>query len=329
MSTYNGEAFLADQLDSLLQQRFTDWRLVIRDDGSKDTTREIAARYAADDARITLLDDSPDPEKARNKGACQGFGTLLQAVSADRLMFCDQDDIWFPDKIGLCVEALERLERRRSPGVPLLVHTDLRLIDGAGKTVAESYLAVQGIRHIDHDPLARLLVQNFVTGCAMIFNRELREIALPIPEEAYMHDWWLALVAAATGELEFLRTATLGYRQHSANAIGVRSLFSVRNLRRVLRQPEQLDRLLAASGAQASVLQQRLAGVASPATLGLIEAFTQAMRRGGPTAIVTLLRRGVRRQGLARNIVLALLLLKNSYGQMWPDEPGDSNRIKA
>lgn len=214
LATYNGGRFLRAQLDSIVAQSFAGWRLLIRDDGSTDDTLDIIADYVRHHpGRIRQV-----PGGA-NLGACQAFARLLESATADYVMLCDQDDVWLPDKVSTALGEMQRLEAGCGQGLPLLVHTDLRVVDEQLRLIAGS-----GWRYQKTDPqrwsLNQLLVQNVATGCTVMINRTLRDAALPIPPGALMHDWWLALVASAFGRISCVPRATMLYRQHGANQVG-------------------------------------------------------------------------------------------------------------
>lgn len=220
LATYNGSTFIAEQLDSLIAQTEVDWHLLVRDDASTDRTPEILAAYAAKDARIAVL-----PASRANHGAAANFDFLLRAAweqGAVYVMLMDQDDVWRADKIERQLALMRVEEHRLGTGVPVLVHSDLELIDREGRTTHPSFMRFQHIRDEPSAPLRTLLVQNYVTGCATLVNRSLLEIALPIPPAAMVHDWWLALVAAAAGKICYDPTPTVGYRQHGGNQIGAK-----------------------------------------------------------------------------------------------------------
>lgn len=220
LATYNGSAFIAEQLDSLVAQSEPGWRLLVRDDASTDRTPEIVAAYAAKDARITVL-----PASRANQGTVANFDSLLRAAreqGADYAMLMDQDDVWLADKIERQKALMRAEEDRLGPGVPILVHSDLELIDRDGRTIHPSFMSFQHIRDEPSAPLRTLLVQNYVTGCTVLANRPLLDAALPIPPAAMVHDWWLALVAATTGKIGYDATPTVRYRQHRGNQIGAK-----------------------------------------------------------------------------------------------------------
>jgi hypothetical protein len=178
------------------------------------------------------------------------------------VFFSDQDDVWFPDKMARTLESMRRAEARLGPDRPVLVHSDLRLIDGDGRLLHRSFMAFQRIHDAGPKPLATLLVQNFVTGCAMAINRPLLRFGVPVPSEALMHDWWLALCAASCGAIEFLPEPSASYRRHGTNTVAVRGFWRTLNpLRTDWRGLWRTGtRNHASAVRQAKALAERLAG---------------------------------------------------------------------
>lgn len=235
LATYNGERFLAAQLDSIIGQTYGDWRLLARDDGSTDETVDILRAYAGDHpGKILLIEDGD-----KGLGASGNFERLMGHSKADYAMFCDQDDVWLPDKIDRLLNAMRDLEKQHGTAIPLLVHSDLRVVGPDCEELQPSFFAYQGIEPSFGRCVNRLLVQNVVTGCASMFNRSLLERALPIPAEAMMHDWWLALVAAGFGRVRHVPETTVWYRQHGGNALGARPLKFWTMLVRGVRYPKR------------------------------------------------------------------------------------------
>lgn len=217
LPTYNGARFVAEQIASIERQTGAEWRLLVRDDGSTDDTVQVVDRLAASDARIERLRDG-----VGNVGVVANVGMLMAAAmarGARDVMLADQDDVWLPHKIPVSLDVLRQAEREVGPGRPVLVHTDLAVVDETLRPVAPSFLRFQRKRHEPLDPLGPLLVTNFVTGCTVLFNHALLRLAVPVPEGAPMHDWWLALCAAAAGTIRFHPEATVLYRQHGSNTL--------------------------------------------------------------------------------------------------------------
>lgn len=225
LATFEGSRFLEAQLDSLVAQTHRHWVLLARDDGSSDATRSILDGFASRHRdRIRVL-----PPDGRRLGAAGNFAALIEASTAPYVMFCDQDDVWLPDKIEITLDAMTALEGRRGGPAPLLVHTDLRVVDEELQAIADSMWAFQQTDPRRQAVLSRALLQNFVTGCTMMANRALLDLARPVPREARMHDWWLMLTALCFGAVESVPRATMLYRQHGRNARGATRFSALRD----------------------------------------------------------------------------------------------------
>jgi glycosyltransferase involved in cell wall biosynthesis len=217
MATYNNAAFLAAQVESIRAQTFGDWQLFIQDDRSTDDTRAVAERCRQlDPQRILLL------ANADNLGAKGNFSRLLAKVSAPYLMFCDGDDVWEPWKVERSLALFRRYEARFGPSLPLLLHTDLAVVDRELAPLSPSLWRMQGMDPRSSLAFHRNLVANCAAGCTILINRPLQRLALPVPAAAIMHDWWLMLVASAFGQVIYLEQASIRYRQHGSNAVGAR-----------------------------------------------------------------------------------------------------------
>ena len=214
LSTWNGEAWLVELLASLERQTFSDWELIIRDDGSQDRTVKL------------LLDwQQAHPEKVaglhvdgKHLGVAKSFGALVRMSTAPYLMFCDQDDVWFPEKIEVELQRMQQLEVSKGKDKPLLVHTDLALVNSHGSLMMPSFWRMRGF-DIRQQKQAYLLT-NTVTGCSVLFNRAAAEKAFPMPSGVQYHDRWLALVCAWFGHIHSVDQPMLFYRQHENNEVG-------------------------------------------------------------------------------------------------------------
>lgn len=259
LATWNGERHLAALLDSLLAQTYPHFRLLVSDDGSTDGTLTLLERYRPRfGGRMLWL-----PPRPAGRGGLGNFEYLMQAsldeAQAPWAMFCDQDDVWLPEKIAQTLAAMQRTEQDAEPGTPCLVHTDLRVVDEALATMADSFVRYQHMDPARCTP-RDLLSMNQVTGCATMVNRGLLAMALPIPAEVVVHDWWCA-VLSGSGRRVFVDEPTLLYRQHAVNQIGAHS----RSLpQRVLRGAGAAGRN---SYRQAQALEQRLRSLQRDASL--------------------------------------------------------------
>jgi len=226
LSTYNGGQYLREQLDSLFSQSYRDFILLVRDDGSTDDTVKILSDYVIRyPERMQLVRD-----QAGNLGASGSFSWLMQYALDKRaeleldslyLMFCDQDDTWYEDKIARQVNAMVSSEAELTVPTPVLVHSDLQVVASDNSPIAESLAAYQGLE-TERNRFPNMVISNLVTGCTALINEPLARRALPVPAQAIMHDWWLALVASAFGKVVYLDTPLIHYRQHGNNTIGAK-----------------------------------------------------------------------------------------------------------
>lgn len=212
MATYNGQAFLAEQIRSIQNQTFTDWKLLIRDDGSSDQTRQIIADFVAQDSRIHFV----NLDNTENLGVVKSFYSLLKQEKADFYFFSDQDDVWLPKKLELCLETVQAYDQDQ----PLLVYTDLSVVDDKLNLLHQSMIRTQS--HHANTSLRQELTENTVTGGTMMINHALAE-KWTQTDNLLMHDWYLALLASSLGQLVYLDVPTELYRQHSNNVLGART----------------------------------------------------------------------------------------------------------
>ncbi len=218
LATYGGEKYLAQQIDSILTQSYRDWTLLIHDDGSIDGTLGIAKSYQAKHPdKIFIIDDG-----IRTGGARNNFNHLISHSVGKHIMFCDQDDVWLPNKIEISYATMVAAEGLFGNDTPIVVFSDYCVVDANLTLIATSGWDLQrNGPGFSHD-IKLLAVRNCITGCACIVNRAALNISTPIPREAIMHDWWIGLcVLKYGGRLIPVKIPTVLYRQHNANVIGV------------------------------------------------------------------------------------------------------------
>lgn len=305
LATFNGARFLPDFLASLSQQSHTDWQLLVRDDGSTDATVALLQAFQAQQQQpVRLIADD-----LGRLGASGNFAQLLSQVDADYILLADQDDIWLPHKIASMLAAASHSEADART-TPRLWHGDMQLIDADNRLLAASFWRYQGIDAQAGQRFKRLLVENSVTGCATMINRALLQSALPIPPNAIMHDWWLALVASALGQIDIIEQATVQYRQHADNAVGAKA-GRVGNLMQQLGQhglaPARAS--IMRKRAQAASFAAHFAGVtnAQPA-VALSLAWVHAAQHSKLQRIASATRLGLRMSTLGRTLGLYLAL---------------------
>ncbi|MCK3941530.1 glycosyltransferase family 2 protein [Streptococcus suis] len=296
MSTYNGQQFLAEQIRSIQEQTFSDWTLLIRDDGSSDQTKDLLQDFARQDSRIRLI----DVEEQNNLGVIKSFHRLVQYEKADYYFFSDQDDVWLPDKLEVSLQ-----EARLYPtDQPLMVYMDLTVVNQDLQVMTESMIRSQS--HHANTELVQELTENTVTGGVAMINHALAELWSGT-EDILMHDWYLALLASALGKLVFIDKPGELYRQHSDNVLGARTLS--KRFKKWIR-PHILFKvywdLIKNSQKQASFLLDK---PLSPSDRELVQAFVSIMDKPMLERYQTLRKYGLRKNKAFHTFVFTTLIV--------------------
>lgn len=219
IATFNGEKYIAEQLDSILSSDDIDTivnEIIISDDNSSDKTRDIISNYAKNYPFIKLYINSG------KSGVVGNFSNALNISTADYIVLCDQDDFWKSEKLSILTNGIKKLENNSIGNKPCLFFTDLEVVDENLNVIDDSFF------HLTKNEPKRffkdnsVLLMNIVPGCSMVINNTLKKIALPVCDSSiYIHDWWLLLIAHFTGNIGFSNESTFLYRQHDKNTIGV------------------------------------------------------------------------------------------------------------
>lgn len=213
LATYNSARYLAELLDSLVNQTYRDFTLYVRDDGSTDSTLQILESYQPKFDNMVILHDSVTSRRAMGS-----FFWMLENIDATYYMFCDHDDIWLPQKVELSLAKIREIERDNRPA---LVCCDLVVTDSNLNTIGPSLWSYMKLRPELLTKLKYAISCNLFTGCTMIINRAARDISLPISPRAVMHDSWIGLrVLTAGGDVAWIPTPLILYRQHTDNLFG-------------------------------------------------------------------------------------------------------------
>lgn len=302
MTTYNSSEYLAEVLDSIVSQSYSDWRLVLSDAGSADNTPQITAEYAERfGEQISRL------APAGRLNACENFSRLLNASSAPYVMFADHDDIWLPGKVQVEYQAMLAAEEQFGSDVPILVFTDKVVVDSKLNRISDSYFKYQ---HLDpsRTALRFLLTQNIASGCTMIINRALVDLCGPIPRDAVMHDHWLSLLASAKGHIVCHPEATILYRQHDGNVYGA-NRYGLRFIWRRFRDGRRaLRERFMQNVRQAACFAATYSDKLEPVQRELIEAFASWPGLGWFARRRMLLCHRIFKTGLLRNLGMFLWL---------------------
>ncbi|QDT80992.1 UDP-Glc:alpha-D-GlcNAc-diphosphoundecaprenol beta-1,3-glucosyltransferase WfgD [Gimesia maris] len=311
LGTYNGSAFIEQQVQSIFSQQHHRCNIIARDDGSEDKSIDILLSLSEEQQFSVIR------ENHQNQGVLKNFNSILNETaktSCKYIALADQDDVWYKNKIENQITLMKQLEEKY-PQTPILIHSDLEVVNESLKPIASSFMRYQGIRHEPVNPLDVLLVQNYVTGCTVLVNRPLLDLALPIPSEALMHDWWLALCAASFGKIAYIDKPLLKYRQHGKNEVGAKPLLRMLNpfknnyCQNFVRGRQKLSD----SMSQASALAERIKQIdSSNSNLPLIEAYAQ-LRKDSPIKRVRKIRSlKIHSQSRLRHIVMLLRLMSMS-----------------
>jgi glycosyltransferase involved in cell wall biosynthesis len=302
MTTYNGDRYVSEQVQSILEQSWTRWQLVIRDDGSQDntisSTSNFARRYPG---RILVVD-----EGGPRLGVDASFSRLLELTESKYYMFCDQDDVWLPDKMERTLRCMRFVEAEVGEETPVLVHTDLRVVDADLREIDRSAWHYSNLNPRSSSQLNRLLVQNTVFGCTIMINGALRSMATPVPRDVVQYDWWLALVSSCFGRSSFIAEPTLMYRQHGNNTVGVQRwgmAYVIKKLGQFYAYDGPMASL-AASRRQAAILLDRYRERLRSDDRDMIEQYANLEERGFLAKRRILFRYRLLKTGLIRNIGL-------------------------
>lgn len=291
LATYNGSRFVGEQIESIRRQTYMNWRLLVSDDCSTDGTLDVVKQFARTDSRIQIVS-----EGIKHGGAKENFFSLMRHSDSRYCMFCDQDDVWLPGKIANTFDLMRRLEGEHRD-VPLLVFTDMKVVDGNLATIHESFECFSSI-----DPsrsrFPQVIAQSLGAGCTMMVNAETRDISLKIgsTDDVIMHDWWITLVAAAFGHIAYLDEATSLYRQHGMNELGAVEYSPLKRASHF----NQMTESVAATVRQARAFISFYSELLSEEQLNIIDEFIAMGVTSGITSVVHLLRSRCWKKGLRK-----------------------------
>lgn len=293
LATYNGEHYIREQLDSILNQDYENWIVRASDDASTDNTYEILMEY-----KERFPDKFMIEERQTGFGSAKlNFFHLMRQSTCDYVMCCDQDDVWLPNKISLTLQTMKQSEEAN---IPVLVHTDLKVVDANLNVLSESFF-----EHSNYNKAPEykdLLIQNHVTGCTMMMNRALVDL-INMEDDyrfVFMHDWLAAILAAGFGKLAFVDCPTMLYRQHAVNSVGAKKYglaLLVSKLRNRSIRKSLIDTTLQA-GQIAKTYQAQL----NETTYQLTYQYAQIFNRNKIYRILFYFRKKIWKKGLPRQV---------------------------
>ena len=194
IATYNGERFIREQIDSILRQLSSDDEIIVSDDGSTDNT--ISIINSIDDKRIRVI------EGPRKQSPTSNFECTLKASKGDFIFMSDQDDVWKPNKVNICMEWLQRYD---------CVVSDAEVTDSSLNPL---YPSLYAIMQVQQGRIYNTIWKNGYTGCCMAFRRNVLEASLPFPKDIPMHDIWIGNVAAYKYNVKFIPDTLIYFRRH-------------------------------------------------------------------------------------------------------------------
>lgn len=212
LSTFNGSAYLKEQLNSILSQTYSNWQLLIKDDGSSDDSVNIIKEYQKEyPAKIKLLN------LEQGEGSSKSFMSLLKIADSPYIMFCDQDDVWLPTKVEFSLSCIKEMENISDN---CLFFTDMKVVSADLNKDLGSFFELQKLNPEWVKEEINVLVQSIVAGCTIIINQNLKQALKPIKTPLFQHDQWLVINAILQGAVNYSAQKTMLYRQHQNNAVG-------------------------------------------------------------------------------------------------------------
>lgn len=228
MATYNGEKYIKEQIESILNQTYKDIRIIVRDDGSTDNTVSIIKSFQEKMSdKIVLIQDDVKCGSSKSN-----FMQAMKSSTSDYIMFSDQDDVWLENKVEHTFNAMKIAESEIGQEKPILVFGSYKLVDENLNEIIDKKNQRQEAAYILD--FTNLLVQNYVHGCLMMINRKLADYMGGYDDAILMHDWWAALIASGGGRVIHVDEIMMLYRQHSNNVVGTTNVKSFSYIKKKL-----------------------------------------------------------------------------------------------
>ncbi|MCT4223073.1 glycosyltransferase [Elizabethkingia anophelis] len=237
LGAYNAEKYIAEQIDSIVNQSYNNWELYVRDDNSKDNTLNIIRSYVEKYDNIYLIED-----ESGNLGCNGNYFRLLKDIEATYYMFCNADDFWTEDKIEISIKKMLEVEAEtNSDNIPIIIHTDLAVTDSSLNIIHQSLWQYDRLDPTEMYTYDNIGICNIVAGATMLFNNKVKQLTFPVSQYAPFFDHWMALkVLEAKGRVVPVYSSTVLYRQIGSNLAAINLgkqntiLYKFKNLKKIL-----------------------------------------------------------------------------------------------
>lgn len=302
LATYNSETYLKEFIDSLFSQTYSEWILYVSDDNSTDSTLKIIKSYQKKNPKKIYLIQYPSIE---GRGAKENFFRLLcyanEFLDYDYYMFADADDVWLPDKILLCYEKL----KEKSSDIPIVVHTDLIVVDQTLQLINKSFIKMRSLKPNAVSKLSKVLIQNNVTGCTMMFNKCLLnglQLDNKDVKDTILHDWWCTLFACVFGKVYYINKGTILYRQHDHNVVGAKKNNSLKYIMNCFNKRSEIREGLESSFLQAAYFYKCYEAIMSEEDKKIILNFLNILNYPSFLRVFLLIKNNYLKQGVVQTI---------------------------
>ena len=304
LATYNGEKYIAEQIESVLSQTCQDFTLYINDDKSTDNTYEIISGYARRFPKKIVAS-----QNERNVGGAKhNFMQMMIDHKDDYIMLCDQDDIWLPDKIGKTLAKMKDIEKEHGTSTPLLVYTNLTVVKDNLEVIAYSYEKMAN-KNFDNNSLSFTVTMNNAAGCTTMYNRALSDLIQAVPGNFVMHDWWLYLVAASFGKISAIQYPTILHRQHKENESGAKRVLSPKYIYYVLTHLKKMSSMINDSYKQSEAFLKMYEDKLTKENVELIGAYASMRKISRLKRLKTIKKYKTYMHGFARRTAQIMILI--------------------
>lgn len=314
MATYNGERYLNQQIESIINQTYLNWKLLVRDDGSQDKTMQILQSYSLQDNRIEILQNNTDKH-----GAYLNFWTLIykarkEYFNFDYYFFSDQDDVWEPDKLEVMINNSKNFSHYK----PVLVYSDMRVIDENSMVIHNSLNKIMGIGEMRGYSI--FFTHGFLWGCNICINNALFNNLPLLPLEhpfinIMSHDNYIGKYALLEGQIKYINTITINHRRHSTNSTGgyYMKLSKFKIIKRGLFNFDDLSKTHARVYNQTLFTLDIFENNNIHHSQAIVNTIRKIILNGGFKSVIPMIRLGVWRKQLSRTMGIYLVIISCSY----------------